>query len=118
MACNKRTFSSLRLPDQLDLQPIGRGTRMIYAKKVDTTHGIVRDGLRSAGYFVVDMSAVGKDFPDLLAVSKAGLTVLLEVKTEGEYPTEGQCRFLFRYPGPASLVFDVEDALKVMARYD
>ncbi len=86
--------------------------------KVDKNHGIIRDGLRQVGYYVRDTSGVGKDFPDLLAVSKAGVTVLLEVKTEGEYPSEGQVLFLFRYPGPISLVFDIEDALDVMARYD
>ncbi|MHA2136009.1 MAG: hypothetical protein ACW99J_19285 [Candidatus Thorarchaeota archaeon] len=91
---------------------------MTYAKKVDANHGEIREGLREGGYHVIDTSPVGKDFPDLLAVSKAGVTVLLEVKTPGEYPTEGQCRFLFRYPGAASLVFGIEDALKVMARYD
>ena len=86
--------------------------------KVDLNHGIIRDGLRQVGYFVWDTSDVGKDFPDLLAVSKSGITVLLEVKTEGEYPSEGQVLFLFRYPGPISLVFDIDDALEVMARYD
>lgn len=86
--------------------------------KVDKNHGIIRDGLRQSGYFVVDTSGVGKDFPDLLVVSKADRTVLLEVKMEGEYPSEGQVLFLFRFPGPISLVFDIEDALKVMERYD
>lgn len=86
--------------------------------KVDQEHGIIRDGLRAAGYFVVDTSEVGKDFPDLLSVSKADRTVLLEVKTDGEYPTEGQVLFLFRFPGPISLVFTIEEALEVMARYD
>ncbi len=86
--------------------------------KVDKNHRIIRDGLRQAGYYVVDTSAFGKDFPDLLAVSKAGIAVLLEVKTGRAYPTKGQVLFLFRYPGPVSLVFDIEDALKVMERYD
>lgn len=86
--------------------------------KVDEKHGFIRDGLRQAGYFVRDTSEVGKDFPDLLVVSKSGIAVLLEVKTEGEYPSEGQVLFLFRYPGPVSLVFDIDDALEVMARYD
>ena len=86
--------------------------------KVDINHGIIRDGLRQAGYFVYDTSGVGKDFPDLLVVSKSGIAVLLEVKTDDAYPTEGQVLFLFRYPGPVSLVFDIEGALKVMERYD
>ena len=86
--------------------------------KVDKNHGIIRDGLRQVGYYVRDTSGVGKDFPDLLVVSKSGIAVLLEVKTGRAYPTEGQVLFLFRYPGPASLVFDIEDAIKVMERYD
>ena len=86
--------------------------------RVDKNHGIIRDGLRQLGYYVIDTSAVGKSFPDLLAVSKSGIAVLLEVKTGRAYPTEGQVLFLFRYPGPVSLVFDIDDALKVMERYD
>ena len=86
--------------------------------RVDKNHGIIRDGLRQCGYYVRDTSGVGKDFPDLLSVSKAGVTVLLEVKTEGEYPSEGQVLFLFRFPGPISIVFDLEDALEVVQRYD
>ena len=93
-------------------------TRTRSRGKVDQEHGIIREGLRAAGYFVVDLADVGKDFPDLLAVSKKNETVLLEVKTEGEYPTEGQVLFLFRFPGPISLVFSLDDALEVMYRYD
>lgn len=89
-----------------------------YAARVDKNHGIIRDGLRIAGYFVWDSSGVGDDFPDLVSVSKKNVTVLLEVKTPGEYPTEGQVLFLFRFPGPISLVFSIEDALEVMSRYD
>ena len=91
---------------------------MTYAKKVDKNHAEVRDGLRQLGYHVIDTSAVGKDFPDLLAVSKAGVIVLLEVKQPGEYPTEGQAKFLTGFPGPASLVFGIDYAIGVMQRYD
>ena len=93
-------------------------TRSSSRGRVDKNHGIVRDGLLAAGYYVIDLSGVGSDIPDLLAVSKADMPVLLEVKTEGEYPTEGQVSFLWNYPGPASIVFDIEDALEVMARHD
>jgi hypothetical protein len=95
-----------------------RSSRRSSRGKVDKEHWLIRDGLRAAGYFVVDTSAFGADFPDLLAVSKAGTIVLLEVKTDGEYPTEGQVRLLMRFPGPISLAFSIEQALEVMARYD
>lgn len=88
------------------------------AARVDKLHGVIRDGLRVAGYETVDMSKVGDDFPDLLSVSKRGRIVLLEVKTDGEYPTEGQVRFLTHFPGPCSLVFSLEHALDVMSRHD
>ena len=91
---------------------------MGYAKRVDNTHAEVRDGLRELGYYVIDMSKVGDDFPDLLVVSKSGVIVLLEVKTPGEYPTEGQVAFLNHFTGPASLVFGLETAKEVMERYD
>ena len=96
-----------------------RGTsRRSNRGRVDQEHGIIRDGLRAAGYYVFDTSTVGGDFPDLLVVSKADRTVLLEVKTLGKYPSEGQVLFLFGFPGPISLVFSIEQALEIMARYD
>lgn len=88
------------------------------AGKVDKQHGAIREALRLAGYQVVDTSQVGDDFPDLLVVSKKGVVVLLEVKSEGQYPTEGQVRFLTGFQGPCSLAFSVEHALDVMSRYD
>ena len=88
------------------------------AGKVDQQHGAIRDGLRQLGYEVIDTSQIGDDFPDLLAVSKKGVIVLLEVKTEGKYPTEGQVRFLTHFTGPCSLVFSLEHALDVMKRHD
>lgn len=93
-------------------------TRTSSRGKVDREHAMILEALVVAGYYVIDFSGVGEDIPDLLAVSKAGMPVFLEVKTEGEYPTRGQVRFLINYPGPASLVFDIEQALEVMARYD
>ena len=99
----------------------GIDVEMTYAKSTDNNHAIIRDGLRTCGYYVRDTSGVGRDFPDLLAVSKAGVTVLLEIKNrEGKnhYPSWGQFKFLYSFPGPASIVFDIDDALKVMAKYD
>lgn len=95
-----------------------RSSRSSSRGRVDKNHGIIRDGLDLAGYWVWDLSAVGGDFPDLLAVSKNGMPVLLEVKTDGEYPSKGQISFLFNYPGPISIVFELEQALEVMARHD
>lgn len=88
------------------------------AGRVDKMHAPIRETLRLSGYEVIDTSQVGDDFPDLLAVSKKGVIVLLEVKTEGKYPTEGQVRFLTGFSGPCSLVFNPEHALDVMSRYD
>ena len=89
-----------------------------WAAKVDRNHAHIRDGLRECGYYVIDTGRVGNSFPDLLVVSKAGRIVLLEIKNPGEYPTEGQARFLTHFPGPASVVFGLQDALDVMVRHD
>jgi hypothetical protein len=93
-------------------------TRQSSRGRVDQEHAAIRDGLVAAGYFVVDTSGVGGDFPDLLVVSKNGITILLEVKTEGEYPTEGQVSFLTNFPGPCSLAFGLEHALEIVSRHD
>jgi hypothetical protein len=50
----------------------------MYARKVDSSHGPIRDGLREAGFSVVEVRG---DF-DLLA-GKRGIDLLIECKTRG-----------------------------------
>lgn len=51
-----------------------------YARRVDNTHGPIRDALRKVGATVLDMSRLGDDAPDL-AVGWRGRTVFVECKT-------------------------------------
>lgn len=89
-----------------------------YLKSVDGNQGEIQEGLETAGYYVVDCSGFGDDFPDLLVVSKKNVTVLLEVKTDLRFLTWGQFRFLWNFPGPRAVVLSLEQALEVMYRYD
>lgn len=62
------------------------------AKKVDTTHGAIRDHLRAIGWSVFDTSAVGRGFPDLVC-ARRGFTALVEAKTPGRGLNSGQQLF-------------------------
>ena len=52
----------------------------MHARRTDTTHAEIRDGLRTAGFFVADTSGVGNGFPDLV-ISRNGFMALVECKT-------------------------------------
>ena len=73
------------------------------AKKVDTTHGSIRDHLRNAGWSVFDTSAVGQGFPDLMA-SRLGFTAAIECKSGPQFRAahklnEAQREFLRGWQG-------------------
>jgi hypothetical protein len=53
-----------------------------YARKVDTNHADIRNGLRAAGYLVLDLSAAGNGVPDLCCAipGQPGMSLFLEVK--------------------------------------
>lgn len=59
------------------------------AKKVDTTHGAIRDHLRAIGWRVYDTASVGSGFPDLV-VSRLGFTALVECKSGSEAGAESE----------------------------
>jgi hypothetical protein len=54
------------------------------AAKVDRNHGEIADALTQCGAWVIDCSAVGQGFPDLL-VSHRGRLLMVEVK-DGKKP--------------------------------
>lgn len=86
--------------------------------RVDSNHQEIRDGLRSLGYYVVDLAFVGAGIPDLLVKSKSGLGVFLEVKQLGEYPTRQEVSFILRFQKQSSIIFSLDDALRVLQRFD
>ena len=90
-----------------------------YARRVDNTHAEIRDTLRVSGYNVTDLSSVGKGIPDLMVVSKAGVTVMLEVKSSQTCKlTERELEFANHYSHPLHIVWTVEMALRYMEGYD
>lgn len=82
-----------------------------YARRRDTTHADVRDCLRQCGYSVFDAGSVGGSFVDLV-VGAHGLTFLVEVKSPGGKPSEGQTRFARDWRGgPVLVVYSAEEAM-------
>ena len=84
----------------------------------DNNHVDVREGLRKAGYFVLDLGDVGDGCPDLLVVSKSNLVELVEVKMPGEKLTDDETKFMKRYPGRYLIARSAEDVLSDMAIID
>ena len=70
----------------------------VRAKKVDTTHGQIRDHLRKAGWAVRSTAVVGDDFPDLV-VARHAFTALVECKSPGAKLSSGQQEFKRKWPG-------------------
>ena len=82
-----------------------------YAARVDNAHGLIRDAIRKAGYYVFDTHALGCGFPDLLAVNHHGYVVLFEVKSPGEKMTPPEQIFRETYPGALFVVQTAEQAI-------
>lgn len=79
------------------------------AKKVDTTHGAIRDHLRAVGWAVRSTAVVGDNFPDL-AVARRGFTALVECKSPGKTLSAGQRDFRDTWPGVVIASRDPKDA--------
>jgi hypothetical protein len=60
-----------------------------YARKTDANHTLVRDGLRRAGFDVLDLSGAGGGVPDLLVRIGVGKSHHIEVK-DGDKPKSAQ----------------------------
>lgn len=88
---------------------------MTPGKRVDGPHAEIRDALRKCGYVVIDCSAFGHGFPDLLAVDKAFHIHLLEVKADDGELTPKQVKFFAQLRGcPVHVVRNIEQALAAL----
>lgn len=85
------------------------------AARKDANHDDIADGLRAAGYSVLDLYQAGNGVPDL-AVGKPGFACLVEVKDGSKPPSERrltaeQERVLKNWTGPIVVALSLEDAL-------
>jgi hypothetical protein len=88
------------------------------AARRDGNHQRIRDGLRAAGYLVLDLGSVGDGCPDLL-VAGHGRMVLLEIKDPDQPPskralTPDEVKFHRRWGRHAAVVETLEQAIEVV----
>jgi hypothetical protein len=88
------------------------------AARVDRNQPEIVQALRDAGASVTPLHMVGKGFPDL-AVGRAGMTFLLEVKDGNKPPsrrrlTADEEAFFNSWRGHAAVVESVDDALRAV----
>lgn len=86
------------------------------AAKKDANQDSIADGLRAAGYSVLDLSQSGNGIPDL-AIGKPGFACLVECKDGDKCPskrrlTPDQERVLAMWTGPLIVALSLEDALE------
>lgn len=82
--------------------------------KVDANQPVIVAALRTVGALVVDMSGVGRGFPDLVA-TRHGRAYFIEVKRPGEELNDIQVEFLTKWTGPTiHVVHTALEALEVV----
>ena len=87
------------------------------AAKKDLTHNAIADGLRKAGWSVMDLSRLGGGVPDMV-IGKPGMACVIEAKSEPggvELLTEDERRVYCRWTGPYIIASSAEDALRQLA---
>ena len=96
---------------------------MKYGKRKDANHKPIKEGLRDAGYIVIDMSDVGHGVPDLAVQHPLGTpAVWLELKDGEKSPsarelTEKEERWLSLVPDRTFTVLNLDQALKVCEEF-
>ena len=88
------------------------------AAKIDTNQPLIVEALRKAGYHVVDTHELGDGFPDILAVTKSGVNVLIEIKSPGGKLTAKEHTFHRTFPGALGIAFSVDEALDIMQWFE
>ena len=80
------------------------------AARADANQAEIVEGLRRLGYSVLDASAVGGGFPDLV-VGKNGVTFLLEIKTAKGKLNPLQLKWHANWRGRVAVARSLEDAI-------
>lgn len=84
----------------------------------DVNQREVVDALRGASYQVFITADIKHGFPDLLAVTKYGRGVLLEVKVPGAKLTEDETKFFAECRMPHTIVRSGQEAVDYMRYMD
>jgi hypothetical protein len=92
---------------------------MRHAPRKDYNHAEIVGAIRDAGGAVIDSSAMGRGFPDLIVCTKSRLTVLAEIKNpKSGYGKQGlnklQAKFAEVWPGVVVVLRTVEDAVALV----
>lgn len=86
-----------------------------YAKRTDVNHAEIREGLRSAGYPVLDLSGCGNGVPDLAVLVAPAKSVFLEVKKDSKERLTSAEETWFKFNGERShIVWTLEQALEIV----
>lgn len=115
--------TGLHSPTYMQAQALSQtrtGVRMAYAKRTDANQKALVNLMRQCGATVAVLSAVGKDFPDLV-VGYAGINVLAEVKDGNKSPSQqllsvGQQRFHDTWRGWVVVLRSEADALALLKK--
>lgn len=91
----------------------------MYGRKKDANHNEIVDAMTKVGAYVIDMSHVGKGFPDLI-VGFQNMTILMEIKNpKTSYGKKGlnknQLQWKEKWTGGAYCVVDsIDSALRMI----
>lgn len=89
-----------------------------YGRRKDKNHNDIKEALERAGYKVYDTYRTGFGFPDMLALNKNNVPILIEAKLPGETLSEQEEKFWINYPGLKFVAFDAQQAIDRMAEHD
>ena len=81
-----------------------------HACRTDKNHAAIRSALRKRGFVVFDTFRAGRGYPDM-HVSKDGLALLVEIKSDGEWLNENEQAFHDKWEGPLIIAYYIEDVL-------
>ena len=82
-------------------------------RRTDHNQAEIVKALRDAGCGVVDLHAVGNDFPDIIA-GRSRRNILIEIKSDNGRLTPGQAIFHRDWPGQIAIARSVEEALEIV----
>ena len=86
---------------------------MTYARKKDVTHNPIAAEFKRLGYSVLDLSALGRNCPDMLVSKSERTTALVEVKSGYGKLSPGQEKFRNEWPGLVFVARTADDVASI-----